>query len=109
MKRDKRPLCEKTKEELREGGARISITFRWIHTFERQSDGLLLGRGSRRKEAKVNEEKSQISIDCEDGPIRNSSNANDAAEIKEDGEEMLVAFSKENTEAETFDWCKVYG
>ena len=109
IKRDKRPLCEKSKEELREGGARISITFRWIHTFERQSDGLLFGGGSRRKEVKVNEEKCQISIDCSDGPFKNDSYDNDATDIKEDGEEMLIGFSKENTEADTFDWCKVYG
>ena len=109
IKRDKRPICEKTEEELKEGGARISITFRWIHTFERQSDGVLFGGGSRRKKIKVDEEKNQVSIDNTEILRNDGSDGSNAKTSKEDGEEMLIGFSQENTEAETFDWEKVYG
>jgi len=109
IKRDKRPICEKTVEELREGGAQISITFRWIHTFERQSDGKLFGGGSRRKRILVKEKECVIFNDNADDISDSNLDAQDATSMKEDGELMLIGFSKENTEAESFDWDNVYG
>jgi len=109
IKRDKRPICEKTEEELKEGGARISITFRWIHTFERQSDGKLFGGGSRRKGISVNEKEFEIVEDNADDTLDGTVDAQNAISVKEDGEQMLIGFSKENTEAESFDWENVYG
>jgi len=109
IKRDKRPKCEKTEEELREGGSRISITFRWIHTFERISDGVLFGGGSKRKPIQVNEEKHEIFVGSKDDLNSDSLDACNDIKVDDDGEKMLISFSKENTEAESFDWEKVYG
>ena len=109
IKRDKRPICEKTDEELIEGGARISITFRWIHTFERLSDGKLFGGGSRRKGILVNEKECEIFVDNKGDMSDGIVDTQNAISVKEDGEQMLIGFSKENTEAESFDWENVYG
>ena len=109
IKRDKRPICEKTEEELRDGGARISITFRWIHTFERQSDGKLFGGGSQRKRILVKEKECEIFEDNKDDFGDGIIDAKNDIKVKEDGEQMLIGFSKENTESESFDWESVYG
>ena len=60
------------------------------------------------KEIKVDEEKGQVSI-VNENLRNNGSDISDALTCREDGEEMLIGFSQENTEAETFDWEKVYG
>ena len=110
IKRDKRPNCEKTEDELKEGGARISITFRWIHTFERISDAILFGGGSKRKNIKVDEKNSIVSvIEYGDQPVKDATSKGDTNHCKDDGETMLIAFSKENSEAESFNWEEIYG
>ena len=111
IKRDKRPSCEKTDEELKEGGARISITFRWIHTFERISDGMLFGGGSIRKEIQVDEAGRKLSItQYIDKPEGNdTSSINNPSQCQNDGHKMLLGFSKENSDGDTFNWMEVYG
>ena len=113
IKRDKRPVCEKTEEELKEGGARISITFRWIHTFERISDGVLFGGGSRRKNIEVNEDDSTICLQANENSAEDIlyvSNENSSSQtVIEDGDKMLFGFSQENSDAKAFNWSAVYG
>ena len=111
IKRDKRPSCEKTEEELKEGGARISITFRWIHTFESISDGILFGRGSRRKGIRVDETGQKISIteDINDTKVEHISTINSSSQRQNDADKMLISFGMENSNADTFDWMEVYG
>ena len=113
IKRDKRPVCEKTEEELKEEGARISITFRWIHSFERISDGMLFGGGSRRKNIQVNEDDSTIWLEANENNaegIMYVSNENSSSQnVIEDGNKMLFGFSQENSHAKAFNWSAVYG
>ena len=123
IKRDRRPKCEKTAEELAEGGARISITFRWIHTFERTTDGMLFGGGSKRKHGfEVDDNQECImfhdhqysnrthgeNTHCQK-PTTTHGNGETIETAADDGKEMLIAFSRENTEADSFDWEELYG
>jgi hypothetical protein len=80
LKRDGRPEHHKPEEEH---GARISITFRTIATFQRE-DGLLFGQGALREGTTL---------------------------VEDDGQEearIIRAFRAENTDAD-FDWELHYG
>jgi nicotinamidase-related amidase/alkylated DNA repair dioxygenase AlkB/glutathione S-transferase len=85
---DKRPLTEKSVEEVSYGGQRISLTFRHIGTFLHPRSNTIWGQGARSKERATA------------GKVV----AGGTAET----ERMLAAFGRENQEAE-FDWDDAYG
>ena len=84
---DKRPLQEKTKEELSFDGERISITFRSIGTLLTKDAGRIWGSGAttktKSKAARVSSRESEV-------------------------ENLIIAFGKENHDPE-FDWEASYG
>ncbi|KAI9738167.1 MAG: hypothetical protein M1834_008665 [Cirrosporium novae-zelandiae] len=84
---DKRPVQEKTKNELAYEGQRISLTFRQIRTFLDEQNGLIWGQGAK--------EKDQV-------------NAHKVISSEEEVERMVIAFGKENHRV-NFDWEQEYG
>jgi hypothetical protein len=84
---DKRFLMSKSEPERREGGARISLTFRHIGTFLTQDQTRIYGQGAK---GKTVEEAGQV--------------VNGTVEA----EKLLAAFGKENHESD-FDWERNYG
>lgn len=92
IRADKRRLAEKRADELRDGGSRISLTFRYVATYRRRSDGAVFGQGS---------------------PFRTLAEAAAAPPLSEEQataetEAMLAAFGSENRSS-TFDWDEGYG
>ena len=87
IRADKRRPVERSDEEKAFGGERISITFRQIGTFTETTSGKIWGQGARSKSRK------------DAGAISRNS-----AEM----ESMIIAFGKENHQAE-FDWDAEYG
>lgn len=87
VRADKRPIREKTEEELAFGGGRISLTFRQIGTFHDARRNMIWGSGAKSKHHDIPH------------PV-----SNDEHEV----EEMLMAFGKENHET-NFDWDCEYG
>ena len=84
---DKRFLTTKSEPERREGGARISLTFRHIGTFLTQDQTRIYGQGAKGKTA-------------EDArPVVNGTR---------EAEQLIEAFGKENHESD-FDWDGNYG
>ncbi|MCB9764559.1 MAG: isochorismatase family protein [Alphaproteobacteria bacterium] len=79
---DRREAQEKRPDELRDGGERISLTFRHITTFI-DADGRLSGQGARSADAP------------EEDPLAQA-------------ERMLIAFRDENRDP-AFDWDAAYG
>ncbi|KAI4266155.1 MAG: hypothetical protein L6R38_008918, partial [Xanthoria sp. 2 TBL-2021] len=88
VRADKRPVHQKSEEEMSFGGERISLTFRQIGTFTNSSNKKIWGQGARQK--------SQSSA----GWVR----AGDDEEM----EAMVMAFGKENHRSD-FDWQAEYG
>lgn len=87
IRADKRRPVERSEEEKAFGGERISITFRQIGTFTETTSGKIWGQGARSKSRK------------DAGTISTNS-----AEM----ESMIIAFGKENHQAE-FGWDGEYG
>lgn len=87
IRTDKRPVCEKTAEELAYDGERISLTFRHIGTFLTSDQTRIYGQGAT---AKCPEEARRV--------INGG----------EEAERLIVAFGEENHKTE-FDWDGVYG
>ncbi|KAL8848074.1 MAG: hypothetical protein Q9221_006875 [Calogaya cf. arnoldii] len=88
VRADKRPIQQKSEEEMSFGGERISLTFRQIGTFTNSSNKKIWGQGARQK--------SQSSA----GWVK----AGDDAEM----EAMVRAFGKENHQSD-FNWQAEYG
>ena len=87
IRADKRRPAERSEEEKALGGERISITFRQIGTFTETTLGKIWGQGARSKSRKDAGTISTNSVEMES---------------------MIVAFGKENHQAE-FDWDAEYG
>jgi hypothetical protein len=84
---DKRFLMSKSEPERREGGARISLTFRHIGTFLTRDQTSIYGQGAKGKTA-------------EDArPVVNGTG---------EAERLIEAFGKENHQSD-FDWDRHYG
>ncbi|KAL8990698.1 MAG: hypothetical protein Q9169_008059, partial [Polycauliona sp. 2 TL-2023] len=88
VRADKRPVQQKSEEEMSFGGERISLTFRQIGTFTDSKHKRIWGQGARKKD--------QSSA----GLVR----AGDDAEM----EAMVIAFGRENHRSD-FDWQTEYG
>ncbi|KZV66988.1 hypothetical protein PENSPDRAFT_584601 [Peniophora sp. CONT] len=84
---DKRMLSMKVPAELAEGGERISLTFRNIHTFLSADQTLTWGAGA------CGKERGDARPVVRGGP---------------EGEALLAAFGEEN-HSSNFDWDKAYG
>ena len=92
IRADKRPVVEKSEDELAFSGERISLTFRHIGTFIDLERQLIWGQGATSKDR---------------GKAQTILKGTDAEST---GEEMIIGFGKENhlTNAE-FNWDDVYG
>jgi nicotinamidase-related amidase/glutathione S-transferase len=88
IRQDKRPIQEKTPEELAYGGGRISLTFRLIGTFLDKNQQKIWGQGAVAKTEK------------EARTVINGKT--------EEAERMVYAFGTENHSSE-FDWDATYG
>ena len=84
---DKGCLKTKSEPERREGGARISLTFRHIGTFLTQDQTRIYGQGAKGKTAE------------DAGQVVNGTH---------EAEQLIMAFGKENHESD-FDWDGNYG
>ena len=84
---DKRPKSMKSPAELAEGGERISLTFRNIHTFLSADQSLIWGMGARGKEQR------EAQTVVHGGP---------------EAEALLAAFGEEN-HSSCFGWDATYG
>ncbi|KAK5072773.1 hypothetical protein LTR64_000820 [Lithohypha guttulata] len=92
IRADKRPMCEKSDDELAFGGERISLTFRHIGTFVDLQNRLIWGQGST---GRTREDARAILKGNEAGVV---------------GEEMIIGFGKENRlSGSEWDWNAVYG
>ncbi|KAI0029084.1 hypothetical protein K488DRAFT_57192 [Vararia minispora EC-137] len=87
IRADKRPVSEKTAAELAEGGARISLTFRCIHTFLSADERFIWGAGAH---GKTQDAKRPVVY----GDV--------------EAEALLAAFGEEN-HSTVFDWQATYG
>jgi len=107
INRDNRPLRFKSAEEKVEGGHRISLTFRQIATFFRQSDGKLYGQGAPSFNGpEISRGTSKRFGGSGKWPIKASSNEND--DTKTVLEKLFRAFGKENWQRR-FNWEENYG
>jgi len=88
IRQDKRPIQEKTPEELAYGCGRISLTFRLIGTFLDKDQQRIWGQGAVAK----NKEEARTVINGK----------------TEEAEKMVYAFGNENHSSE-FDWKATYG
>lgn len=88
VRADKRPIQQKSEEEMSFGGERISLTFRQIGTFTNSNHKKIWGQGARKK--------SPTSA----GRVRTGDD--------EEMEAMVMAFGKENHQSD-FDWQAEYG
>lgn len=84
---DKRPLREKSSQELSFNGERISITFRSIGTYMNLQNGRIWGSGAR---SKMEVDANRISYDSRQA------------------EQLVIAFGNEN-HSSIFDWKSGYG
>lgn len=91
IRADKRPVAEKTPEELAFAGERISLTFRHIGTFIDPQAGKIWGQGATGK------------TQAEANPIL------EGQEAAKEGERMIRAFGRENHQSHDFDWQAQYG
>lgn len=89
ISRDGRRDAEKSRDELREGGHRISLTLRTVATFQRREDHVLIGQGAPHPPRPSSEPGSQ--------------------EYEANVEAMIKAFSAENRQDSSFDWDAEYG
>jgi hypothetical protein len=87
IRADKRLVAEKVSEEMAEGGARISLTFRHIHTYLSANECSIWGGGA-----------------C--GKTRDD--AHPVVHGGAESEALLAAFGEENRQS-GFDWLAVYG
>ena len=85
---DKRPIAQKSEEELSYNGERISLTFRYIGTYLDKTSQYIWGQGARFKE-------------------KNSAGRVVNGDTYE-AEQMIKAFGAENQQSE-FDWMAEYG
>lgn len=88
IRQDKRPIQEKTPEELTYGGGRISLTFRLIGTFLDKDQQKIWGQGAVAK----NKEDARTVVNGK----------------TEEAERMVYAFGTENHSSD-FDWKATYG
>jgi nicotinamidase-related amidase/alkylated DNA repair dioxygenase AlkB len=86
---DKRLVAERDEEELAYDGMRISLTFRHIGTFLSADEKKIWGQGAKNK----SQDQAASVIDGD----------------KNESEQVIIAFGKENHEDETFDWDQAYG
>jgi nicotinamidase-related amidase/alkylated DNA repair dioxygenase AlkB len=91
VRADKRPISEKTAEELAFNEERISLTFRHIGTFINPRDGTIWGQGATTKSA----EGAKVILESE--------------EAEKEGEKLIRAFGEENHQSHDFDWQAQYG
>lgn len=99
IKADGRPDALKRPDELRQGGARISLTMRDIATFVRRRDGRLFGQGARCKtEAELEQ----------GGEEKEMEGGVEGVDEEEEEMRLLKAFSDENHQSD-FDWDAAYG
>ena len=91
IRADKRPLFQKTKEELAFGGERISLTFRYIGTYIDPVENRIWGQGATGK----TKESAKLVVTGE--------------EAEREGEEMIRAFGKENHGSDGWSWEQDYG
>jgi len=118
IKQDKRTDNLKSGAEMRNGGERISLTFRKVATFRRQRDGQVYGQGARTKRApavsgeqEVDEENHGVSPAAPGSAANGATGDEDAVQLNDQETEaldMLQAFSAENRRGD-FDWDKYYG
>lgn len=88
VRADKRPIQQKSAEEMSFGGERISLTFRQIGTFTNSNNKKIWGQGARKKSP------------SSAGRVRTGDD--------EEMEAMVMAFGKENHQID-FDWQAEYG
>ncbi|RJE21670.1 isochorismatase family [Aspergillus sclerotialis] len=88
IRADKRPISERSREDMAYGGQRISLTFRHIGTFLDPNGTTIWGQGA------ISKTQDQAGIVIHGDPART--------------EEMIRAFGQENRSTE-FDWDGVYG
>ena len=91
IRADKRPLSQKSAEELDFNGERISLTFRHIGTFIEPIKGTIWGQGATSKDQRGAKE---ILI---------------GFEAQKAGEAMIRAFGQENHQSHGFSWEQQYG
>ncbi len=91
IRADKRPMSEKTAEELAFNEQRISLTFRHIGTFINPKDGTIWGQGATSKSV----EGAMVILEGQ--------------EAGEEGEKLIRAFGQENHQSHDFDWQAWYG
>jgi hypothetical protein len=91
IRADKRPVPEKTAEELAFNGERISLTFRNIGTFINERTGTIWGQGATSK--------------TEQG----ARSILQGQEAEKEGEQLIRAFGQENHQSHEFDWQAQYG
>lgn len=92
IRADKRPMAEKSEEELAYDGERISLTFRHIGTFVDLKNELIWGQGAT---GKTREDAKQIL---------------QGDEATKAGEAMIIGFGQENhAPASEWDWEETYG
>jgi alkylated DNA repair dioxygenase AlkB len=84
---DKRPISEKSPDELAFYGERISLTLRTVATFLNRQTGYMYGQGARHK----------------------TSQENSTDEYENDDVDMVRAFGAENHQSSEFDWNYHYG
>lgn len=88
VRADKRPMQQKSEEEMSFGGERISLTFRQIGTFTNSNNKKIWGQGARKKSP------------SSAGRVRTGDD--------EEMEAMVMAFGRENHQND-FDWQAEYG
>ena len=88
VRADKRPIQQKSEEEMSFGGERISLTFRQIGTFTNSNNKKIWGQGARKKSP------------SSAGRVRTGDD--------EEMEAMVMAFGRENHQSD-FDWQAEYG
>jgi nicotinamidase-related amidase len=91
IRADKRPVSEKTAEELAFNEERISLTYRHIDTFINPKDGTIWGQGATSKS------------------MEDAKTILKEQEADKEGEEMIRAFGQENHQSHDFDWQIQYG
>lgn len=91
VRADKRPVSEKTPEELAFKEERISLTFRHIGTFVNPNDGTIWGQGATSK-----------SLEGAKAILKEQ-------EAEKEGEKLIRAFGQENHQSYEFDWQAQYG
>ncbi|ERF68896.1 hypothetical protein EPUS_04548 [Endocarpon pusillum Z07020] len=91
IRADRRPVSEKTAEELAFNEERISLTFRHIGTFINPKHGTIWGQGATSKS------------------VEGARSILQGEEAEEEGERLIRAFGQENHQSYDFDWQAQYG